>query len=213
MRSRTIVLMLSLCVLAVLALAPAHAARSGRKAVPTTLYFHGESPSGELDSAPGLVDLVSFMRMDTDEPTGSEPRSKGYVWSNYLCAGNRLHPVWVGDVTGRIVGDLKMTFTNVSAPQEVDIRIWNDVYAQLCNADYQDPAATVTVAIPAGQSVVEVTIPNVSFITQGRLMVQISPTNVVTDVPGLGRVLYDSVDADSRIEFSCIPKKGATCTP
>jgi hypothetical protein len=191
-------------------LQPATAAKG--KAVATTLYFHGSSPSGEADSAPGLIDLTTFMTMDSKEPTGTEPRSKGYVWTNYLCAGNRLHPVWVGDMSGTITGDIKLTFMSASVPQSIDIRIWPDVFNQTCNADYYEPVAQATVEVPAGRGEVEVVIPNKSFIAQAGLMIQFSPTSIVTDTPGFGRIFYDSTDAPSRIEFLCVPSKGKTCT-
>jgi hypothetical protein len=196
---------LSLC----LAVAPAGAAK---RAVATTLYFHGTSASGEVDSAPGLIDLTSFMMMDTQAPTGSEPRSKGYVWSNYLCSGNRLHPVWLGHLSGKLTGDITVTFTSASVPQSIDIRIWADVLAQTCNADYFEPAAEATVTVPPGVGEVEVVIPNTGFIAQQVLMIQFSPTSIGTDMPGLGRVLYDSSDAPSRVSFKCIPRKGSSCT-
>jgi hypothetical protein len=197
--------------LALVILQPAQAKKPGKSPVPTTLYLHGSSLSGEADSAPGLIDLVSFMKMDATAPTGSEPRSKGYVWTNYACAGNRLHPVWLGDMSGTIVGDITLTFTSVSVPQSIDVRIWPDVFAQTCNADYPDPVAEATIEVPAGRGVVEIVIPNKSFIAHQGLMIQLSPTNIVTDAPGLGRVFYDSTDADSRIEFSCVPLKGRAC--
>lgn len=198
-------------VVSVWLLSPAQASRGGR-AVPTTLYFHGSTPSGEVDSAGGLIDLTTFMVMDPVPPTESQSRSKGYVWSNYQCAGNRLHPVWVGDVSGKIVGDIKLTFTSASAPQSIDVRVWPDLFAQACNADYRKPAADVTVEVPAGHGVVEVDIPSKGFVAYRGLMIQLSPTSVGTDTPGLGRMFYDSTEAESRIEFKCIPQRGSSCT-
>lgn len=198
--------------LLVAGLAPARAAGDSSRPVPTTLYLHGDSPSGEADSAPGLIDLTTFQRMDTSAPKGSDSRSKGYVWSNYRCAGNRLHPVWVGDVSGKIVGDITVTFTSLSVPQSIDIRIWPDLFAQACNNDYRAPAASATVEVPAGQGEVKVKVPNKGFAAYSGLMFQLSPTSVATDTPGFGRVLYDSVDADSRLEFRCIPRRGTSCT-
>jgi hypothetical protein len=192
------------------ALQPASASKG--PAVATTLYFHGSSPSGEVDSAPGLIDLTTFMRMDPKAPTGSEPRSKGYVWTNYQCAGNRLHPLWVGDLSGTITGDITVTFTSASAPQSIDIRIWPDVMAQTCNDDYFEPSAQATVEVPAGPGEVEVVIPNDRLIARAGLMIQFSPTSIATDTPGLGRIFYDSTNFASRIEFHCVPRQGKTCT-
>mgnify|MGYP006172398107 CR=1 FL=1 len=50
---------------------------------------------------------------------------------------------------GKIVGDIKLTFTSASAPQSIDVRVWPDLFAQACNADYRKPAADVTVEVPA----------------------------------------------------------------
>lgn len=186
-------------------------AKKRKKPVATTLYFHGVSPLGEQDSVTGLTDLTTFMTMDTSEPTESQSKSKSLGWSNTNCAGNRLFVTWVGNVSGKVVGDMKVTFTTTSIPQEVDIRVWPDVSEQLCDAKYPTPAAQVTVALPAGQGVVEAVIPKVNFTAEAKLMIQISPTPVGTDTPGPGRVFYDSTADPSRVEFTCLPRSGASC--
>jgi hypothetical protein len=72
--------------------------------------------------------------MDPKKPAGP-PKSKQIT--NYLvgpndqCAGNNLFPVWIGDVKGTVVGKMKLTFTAVSTPGKVDVRVWPDV-ASLC---------------------------------------------------------------------------------
>lgn len=188
-------------------------AKKKKKKVPvaTTLYFHGISQFGEQDAVDGLIDLTTFMKMDPIKPEGDESKSKSMAWSNTNCAGNRLFVTWVGDVSGHIVGDMKVTFSALSAPQSVDIRIWPDVYEQLCDARYPTPAATTTVTLPAGQGVVEAIIPDADFNATAKLMIQISPTPIGTDTPGLGRIFYDSTVDLSRLEFTCIPASGRSC--
>ena len=212
MRKLSITFLVLATLVSVGLLSPAGAAKKPRRApVATTLYFHGSSPSGEVDSAPGLIDLTTFMMMDSTAPTDSQVRSKGYAWSNAACAGNRLFPVWIGNMAGKIIGDIKVTFTSISAPQSIDIRVWPDVFQQLCAGDYPEPAAVASVEVPAGEGILEVVIPTDGIVVSAGLMVQFSPTSIVTDTPGLGRLLYDSIDADSRIEFLCLPQSGTSC--
>jgi hypothetical protein len=195
----------------VIMLAPAQG-KPKAKPVPTTLYFHGGFPAGEIDEAKGLVDQT-FMSMDTTKPSSPAPASKTLGWANTACAGHRGFLVWVGKVSGKITGDLKFTFTSVSNPEDVDIRVWADVDTLLCNGDYIDPWASKTVTLPAGMNDVEAVIPNVNIHARSTLMVQISPTQQQgTDWPGPGRILYDSPDAPSRVEFSCVPSKGSACS-
>ena len=189
---------------------PVHGMASKPKPTRTTLYFHGETPAGEAEFPQDQVDNT-FMSMDTQKPAGSVPKSKHLGWSNTQCAGNRLFVTWLGKVAGRI-GDVKVVFTSVSQPQDVDIRIWTDVDGQWCNNDYPNPQAQKTVTLPAGQGEVSVSLPGASFPALGSMMVQISPSpSLGTDTPGPGRILYDSPSAPSRVEFRCIPAKGKAC--
>ena len=206
MRFRTV------CLVAALVVAIVPSAKSGPAPKPTTLYFHGNYPAGELDVPENLVGFV-FSKMDPIKPEGGTPKSKALAWGNTKCAGNHFFPVWVGSVNGSIVGDMKVVFSSVSIPQEVDIRVW-DTGRQLCNNDYATPLAKGTVMLPAGQGEVEAVIKNDRMKVQGFLMVQISPTMLNnTDTPGPGRVLYDSADYASRVEFDCIPAAGSkSCT-
>ena len=178
----------------------------------TTLYLHGETPAGELEFPDDLVNQT-WQSMDPSKPKESLPRSKGLGWSNTRCAGSRFFPVWVGNVTGTIVGSIKVTFTSVSNPQEVDVRLWR-TNQQLCNADYPSPMRHKTVSLPAGQGEVTVVLPPGRFQVAGALMVQISPTMINnTDTPGGGRILYDSAGTLSRVEFDCLPVEDAgSCT-
>lgn len=199
---------------------PAIAAKKA-KAVPTTLYLHGTTAVGEVDNYP-LVASATYMKMDTTEPSGAEPKSK--FFTNYVggpnteCAGNDFFPVWVGDVAGTIKGDVKVTFNTIASPGGVvDVQVWPDVASQLCTNetlgafDYPEPAGQVRVDIPAGPGSVEAVIEGVNFTAGSKLMLQLTPA---IDKPFVGRALYDSTSYVSKIEFSCTPARGAkACTP
>lgn len=222
--------LLVLTVLAGLLLAPLSAS-AGKKAkpVPTKLFFHGDTVIGENDSIAVVNDV--FLSMDSTEPSGAEPKSKqivnGIVTPNTQCAGNNLFPVWSGPLAGTVKGDVKVTFSAVGTPGPVSVRIWPDVSSLLCtsaasgSADYPEPAGEVVVDLPPGEGTVEAVMKGVNFKAIGSLMVQISPV-VAVDIPDPGgavltpfisRVLYDTPDFASSVEFSCIPAKGKTCTP
>ena len=201
------------------ALGPAEAAvkpTPRTRPVATTLYLHGAEPLGELESFPLVAD--QYLTMDPEEPTASEPRSKqitNYVAGpNTQCAGNTLFPVWVGELRGRVRGDVTVTFHTLSTPGSVDVRIWADVATLLCNSaatgtmDYPPPDGEVRVNLPPGQATVEALIEDVSFRARSVLMVQITP---VTLPPFFGRVLYDSTSMPSRVEFRCSPASGRRC--
>lgn len=197
---------------------PAQAKKA--KPVVTTLFLHGSSPLGEVDSNPVNSE---FQLMDTTEPQGTQSKSKQitnlFVTPNVVCAGNQLFPVWVGNVKGKIVGDMKLTFSAIGTPGTVLVRVWPDIGALMCNADYVEAAGEVEVDLPAGQGTVEAVIPKVNFTAKSSLMVQVSPF-ILVDTPDptpfnvlgpfVSRVLYDSTTAPSSLEFTCIPK-GKTC--
>lgn len=198
--------------------APAFAKKA--KAVPTTLYLHGNEVIGEVENF-AVTSSGTYFDMNSEEPTGAEPKSKqltNYVGGpNTQCAGNDLFPVWVGDLTGTVTGDIKVTFHTISSPGSVDVRIWPDVASQLCTNetlgafDYPEPAAEVRVDLPPGPGTVEAVIEGAKFKAGSLLMLQLTP---VVESPFFGRVLYDSTSYVSKIEFNCIPAKGATsCTP
>lgn len=226
-------LMKKLWVLAVLAavLLTPLAASAGKKAKPvaTKLFFHGDTVIGENDSIAVVNDV--FLPMDATEPTGAEPKSKqivnGIVTPNTQCAGNNLFPVWSGALAGTVKGDVKVTFSAVGTPGPVSVRIWPDVGSLLCTSatsgstDYPEPAGEVVVDLPAGEGTVEAVMEDVNFKAIGSLMVQISPV-VAADLPDpagsvltpfIARVLYDTPDFASAIEFNCTPKSGTSCTP
>jgi hypothetical protein len=212
--------------------APAGAKKKA-KPVATKLYLHGATVVGENDSF--SLYNEAFLPMDKTAPTGTEPKSR---WiTNYLggpntqCAGNNLFPVWAGQLAGTIKGDVKLTFSAVGTPGDVVVRIWPDVGqgSSLCDssnpastsANYVDPAGEVVVTLPPGTGTVEAIMKNVSLKAVGSVVIQLSPV-VAVDVPDPGgsvlspfmsRVLYDTADFSSMLEFSCIPVAGTSCTP
>lgn len=203
--------------------APAFAGKKKKaKPVATTLYFHGTAPAGEVE----IPDIVSglYRTMDTTEPTDPAPKSVALVAAgaggngtpNTQCSGSPLFPVWVGHVDGKIVGDIKVSLSAVSAPASVDVRVWGSVPGPTaCTSQgvegYVPPDAEVRVDLPAGPGEIEAVLKGVNFPAASRLMIQITP---VLDGPTAARVLYDSSSFVSQMEFSCIPIKGAkTCTP
>jgi hypothetical protein len=180
--------------------------------VATTLYFHGQYPVGEVEQFTGIVDN-SFMVMDKNAPVDAQAKSKTIGWADTQCAGNRGFVVWVGHVSGTVIGNLNVTFTAAAAPHDVDIRVWPDVDQLMCTSTYPSPAAMKTVSLPAGQNEIQVSVPNVSLKVDHSLMIQISPSpSLGTDSPGLGRIFYDGTDAASHVTFGCIPASGSSCS-
>ena len=230
LKIRNVVAVLGSVAVIAAALVPGVAQAAKPKPVQTKLYLHGTSPIGESDSFPVVAD--AFLPMDAKEPTGTEPKSKaitnGIGTPNYQCAGNTLFPVWTGPLVGRVKGDMKVTFHSIGSPGQVEVRVWPDVMSQMCTSettgatDYVEPAGSVVVDLPPGQGSVEAVIKGVDFEATAMLMVQISPI-VVADLPSplgavlspnFARVLYDTPDFASGLEFTCIPAKGKTsCTP
>lgn len=195
---------------------PAGAAKKKKpKLIPTTLYMHGATPLGEIDNNPATT---TYLPMDSSEPAGGQPKSQQILnygaGPNTQCAGNNLFPVWVGDVSGQIAGDMKMTIHSLTNGGQVEIRVWADVNEILCNEAYPTPQASGIADLAAGQGEVEATLGILApFSVTNVLMVQVSPAGV----PGstlFGRMLYDSADAASSLTFGCAPPKGQkTCTP
>jgi len=187
------------------------------KPVTATLYFHGNETVGEVDTANNFA--VAYNKMDQTEPSGAAPKSKALttwtgepaMWND--CAGSYLLPVWTAPVSGRIVGDIKVTLHSLAAPGTVSIQVWPDVMTQACasndvaEGDYAEPAAEATVDLPAGPGASEVVLKKVNFKAFAALTVMVLPHG-----PVAARVLYDSPDYASSLTFSCIPKSGKTCT-
>lgn len=225
---KSIVAVLALALIAGALSAPAVAGKKKKpKPVETTLYFHGTSALGEQDSMPVVNDVN--LKMDATEPSGTEMRSKaivnGVATPNGRCAGNNFFPLWVGEVSGRIQGDVTVSFDAVASPGQVLVRVWPDVFGLMCNSnasgstDYPEPGGEVVVDLPAGAGLVEAVIEGVDFEAGANLMVQISPFEMDVAAgetvfpPFASRVLYDSVDYPSHITFSCLPASGKSCVP
>jgi hypothetical protein len=220
MKRLVAVLMLSALAASAFA-APAAQAKKKRPA-PATLYFHGTQYVGEAETPDGVSGL--YRTMDATEPTDPAPKSVSLLAAgsggsgtpNSQCAGNPLFPVWVGDVNGTIVGDLKLSLDSVSLPAtKVDVRVWGFVPGVgACDSQgveaYVEPFAETRVDVPPGPGTIEAVLENKKFKTLGKLMVQITP---VLDGATATRVLYDSASAVSQIEFSCAPASGASCLP
>lgn len=208
-------------------------AKKKPKPVATKLFLHGATVAGENDSF-SLVN-EAFLPMDATEPTGGEPKSR--MITNYLagpntqCAGNNLFPVWSGELSGTIKGDVKLTFNAIGTPGDVVVRIWPDIAAgsSLCDTsnpvspadNYVDAAGETVVTLPPGTGTVEAVMKNVNLTAMASVVIQLSPA-VAVDVPDPGgsvlapfvsRVLYDSPDFASVLEFSCLPASGTSCTP
>ncbi len=224
---KTLLVALSVALIGAAIAAPASAKKTKAKPVATTLYFHGASQLGEMDSD-GVVN-TGYLPMDVTKPTDSAPKSRqitNYAGGpNWNCAGNNLFPVWVGHLTGHVVGTLKVTVYSAGSPSAVDIRVWPDVNSQLCDSDvagtheYIQPAAHQVVTLPAGQGSVTATMNKVDFSAAEYLMVQVTPDGInnlgprSVATPSFDRVLYDAAGYETSVSFSCIPAAGASdCT-
>ena len=186
------------------------------KPVTATLYFHGIETAGELDIANNLG--AGYNKMDTTEPAAGPPKSQQFttwtgdpaIWND--CAGSALLPVWTAPVSGKVVGDIKVTLHTVSAPKTVSVQVWPDLFAQACASNdtstgvYPEPAAEATVDLPPGPGTSEIVLKKVNFKAIQGMTVMILPHG-----PLPGRVLYDSADYASSLTFSCIPKSGKSC--
>lgn len=197
-------------------LSPATAAKKKPKPVQTKLLFHGSMPFGEIESRAN----GAYLPMTPAEAGGSEPKS--YQVTNFgggpntQCAGNMYFPVWVGPVAGKIVGDIKVTLHAISSGGTVDVRVWPDVNSLLCDSaatgamEYVEPATSATVSLPPGHGAIEVVLPNTEFTAQALMMVQVTPVIIP---PFFSRVLYDTAEFSSGVEFACIPARGTACAP
>lgn len=185
---------------------PAAAKKKKKKKAPkpvaTTLYLDGTATMGEEDQ----TGTGTFLKLTPAAGSGS--KTMGLInygaGPNPNCAGNSLVPVFVGPMTGRVVGDMTVTFDAMATGGSVEIRVWPDIGAQACNDAYPPPAGAVTVALPSGSGTVEAVIEGLDFEASSIMMVQITPIS-----PGYGRATYGT-DA-SKVDFECIPTSGDSC--
>ena len=208
--------------------APSLAAKKKKapKPVATTFYFHGNEVVGETESMAVTAD--QSLSMSREKPAGGDPKSKqivnGVVTPNHQCSGNNYFPNFMGTLAGTVSGDMKVTFHTISSPGSVIVRVWPDVPTSgLCTStaagtmDYVKPAGEVTVPLANGTGKVEAVLKNLKFKALGSMTIQISPATLPPTAdryifpPSFARVLYDTPQFDSKVEFKCIPAKGKSC--
>lgn len=191
--------------------------------VPTTMYLEGDSDLGEQDAGVPVAAPDKFLQL-TKEP-GTGEKSMGIpsysAGPNNQCAGNAFYPVFVGDLTGTVKGDVKVTFEAVGSPSsKVEVRIWPDMpataAAPVCNENYVEPAGKVEVTLPSSRGPVEAVIPGVDFAATGTVMIQLTgvagAATAPTVPPFYGRAYYGL--ETTKVEFGCIPAAGAaSCLP
>lgn len=186
------------------------------KPVKTTLYMHGDLPVADLaewiEGATGGI----HNKMDTTEPAAGPPKSHSYSLpiGNAQCTGNELFPSWEGQVNGTIVGDLKLYANTLALPSTVIARVWVDVPFGSCTSgtagvdNFVEPLAEQEVDVPAGSNELEIVFEKLKAKAEMNLIVELHQTGPNNQ----GRVLYDSSDFPTRVEFNCIPAKGSkTC--
>ena len=198
--------------------APASAKKKA-KPVATTLFMHGPTTVGEVDGGVWAADGFgpTPFTLDGVEPTDPIPDSMGLANPalNDQCTGLPLgFPSFVGNLTGTIKGDAKIIANFVSAPGTVTARIWADVPVFTCNDAYIEPASEVDVELPSGQGEVEIVFPDLNLKVGSFINIEILAYGGTEYKGQLGRLLYDSPSAPSRIEFNCVPAgKAKSCVP
>lgn len=211
---RTLAVLLGLGALMGSLVSPAAAGKA--KPVDTTLYMHGNMPVGDgLEFVNGVANSTNMM-MDANEPATGAPKSQSYSFpaGNEDCAGNDLFPSWSGSVSGKLAGDVTMMANFVGAPSTVTARIWIDVPFGSCTSstagvsDFQPPVAEVEVTVPAGANEVEIVFPGLKG---KKVLSGIVVELHTTDPANQGRVLYDSPEFPTRVEFKCVPASGTSC--
>jgi hypothetical protein len=194
------------------AVAPAGAAKP--KSVKTTLYMHGNNPVGESEFATFLTD-GTYMTMDTTEPASGGPKSQSYWFSaNESCVGNPLYPSWEAKMAGLVTGDLKILTHTLGAPATLNVRVWKDVPFMSCTSStagtdaFVEPVLQQQVELAPGLNETEIVFKKVKLPVTFNLIVQIHTSALRSQ----GRILYDSAEFPTRVEFDCAPVKGSkTC--
>lgn len=189
-----------------------------KKPAPVEFFFHGTEAIGEIDLVNNFG--AAYNKMDTTEPDGDVPKSiTGLTWAEDPqmwndCAGMYTLPVWTGPLSGRIVGDMKLTLHTISVGRPMTVEIWPDIATQTCASNdlsegtYPEPAAMARIDIPPGHSTVEYTFEDVNIKAVGSLLIQFTSVG-----PAAARILYDSPDLASSLSFKCIPARGKSCVP
>ena len=210
---RSLTVLLGLGLLAGTLVSPAQAAKA--KPVATTMYMHGHMPVGDgLEFVNGVANSTNMM-MDPTAPAAGVPKSQSFSFNrgNEECAGNDLFPSWSGNLTGKLASDVTMKANFLAAPSKLTARIWIDVPFGSCTSstagvsDFQPPVAEIEVDVPAGANEVEFVYPGLKGKKiLGSMIVELHTTDPAQE----GRVLYDSADYQTRIEFTCVPSSGAS---
>jgi hypothetical protein len=209
---------------------------AGKKtaAQPVTFFFHGPFAAGEVDYAETTSNELQsipdgFQVMDTTEPSDPVPDSMGltnyFKGANRNCSGNALFPTWQGALVGKVSGDMKVYLNAIAGPAtKVTVEVFPDSLGG-CNsttgsADYVEPVASTVATLTPGPGETEVVLKGVKFTSLSHVVVMVAPVGVENptgetflDPASQGRVLYDSADYASRVEFSCTPTKGKSCIP
>lgn len=224
MKKKMVVSIVALGLVAGALSAPSMAKPKKAKPVATTLFFHGTQPSGEAYYVDATANGMGFQEMDSTEPADPAPKSMGItnyaVGPNTACSGNSLFPTWQGDLAGTVKGDLKV-YLNALSHAATKVRV--DVFADstggcdssLGSTGYVPPVVTQDVTLSPGPAENEIVFKGVNFKSMVNLTIMITPVEgaAANDPTSQGRVLYDSADFASRVEFSCIPASGKSCTP
>ena len=109
----------------------------------TTFYLHGTQPAGEAQMDETALNS-NWMILDTTEPAAGAPKS--IFVTNYFrgpntdCNGNGLLPVWRGNMTGKVKGDVTLTLHTVGTPT---VQLVASLYADgtgQCASDGSNPA-------------------------------------------------------------------------
>lgn len=195
--------------------------------VATSLFLHGSQALGELDAVENRVD-GRWMVMDGTKPRGGQ--SKSMFVTNYAvgpntnCNANRLVPTWVAEMSGEVVGDVKITLRAAAMPAIIRVSLTPDVVGSQCNDRRVEPAATIDVEVPAGDQTIEVIFPGVRFSVTRNLALMLSNVNYLPlpdppppvpclscrTTPNQVRLFYDSRSDAAKMEFGCFPASGAT---
>jgi hypothetical protein len=193
---------------------PAHA--RGQKPVKTTLYLHGNYPVEDGFEVINFVSGGTPMAMNPTEPAAGAPKSMAFYGpGNDQCVGNPFFPSWQGPLAGTITGDLKVIVNTVAAPSKVTARVWVDVPYGSCTSAaagaeaFVPPVAEQIVDIPPGANEVEIVFKKLKLKVMSSMVVELHATSPAAQ----GRVMFDSPEFLSRLEFSCTPSSGKACTP
>jgi len=197
--------LLALVVIAALTLSPAAAAKKSN----LTLFLHGREEVGEFELPQTWIDS-DWMPMDAKKPEGPE---KSRFVTNYVrgpnpeCSGNGLYPVWKGELSGTVKGNVKITlFTAATPAAQLALELFPDATGG-CNSatsdDYVPPAAATVVDVPPGMDKVTATIKNVNFKVAASLTLQVRIAEQDTS-PAQVRLFYDSEDSPASVKLSLI---------